>query len=84
MSAAALVATVKTLTAKLLFPGVDRIGPSFSSATQRRFAHGQTGMNNPGKPEAGGEEGIDDNPPARVAQENCERRTEDGKTIKHD
>jgi hypothetical protein len=84
MSAAAFVATVKTLTAKLFFPGVDRVGPAFGSAAQRRFAHGQTGMNDPGNPETGGEEGIDDNPSARVAQENCERRTEDGETIKHD
>jgi hypothetical protein len=77
-------ATVNAFSADLLFPGVDCVGPSFGSAAHRRLAHRQAGMNDPGNPKTGGEEGIDEDTPARSAQGNRERRTEDGKTIKHD
>ena len=84
MNAATVVATVMTFAAELLFPGVDRVGPSFGTAAHRRLAHGQTRMHHPGNPKTGSEDGIDEDTPLRSAQGNRERRTEDGKTIKHD
>jgi hypothetical protein len=83
-SDAGFVTTVKTFAAELLFAGVDCVGPSFGSAAQRRFAHGETGMDDPRNPQTGGEEGIDEETSARPAQGNRKRRTEDGETVKHD